>query len=157
MHTRAGEKKNIHSNRFVVVFKLLHEESFFRKNVPLRSTLCFPEGEKSEEKCFVTFLVLLALRSRCSAAAASTRLSGLEKELKKTLEEKSVALETAERRLVDITEALRSQKQLRMKEMHENQVERDDKYLVQHLGQQACLSLAAHTKYFPSALASGRL
>lgn len=60
------------------------------------------------------------------------RLSGLEKELKKTLEEKSAALETAERRLTDITEALRSQKQLRVKEMHENQVKHVITWLVQH-------------------------
>lgn len=53
------------------------------------------------------------------------RLSELEKELKETLEKKSAELGTAERRLVDITEALRSQKQLRMKEMLENQVKKN--------------------------------
>eukprot|EP00903_Cladosiphon_okamuranus_P013239 g12344.t1 len=61
-------------------------------------------------------------QERLSSSQEFDRLSALEKEIKKTLEEKSAELETVERRLVDMTEALRFQKQLRVKEMHENQV-----------------------------------
>ncbi|CAN0401028.1 unnamed protein product, partial [Pylaiella littoralis] len=48
-------------------------------------------------------------------------LSENEKELKKSVQEKAVELEKVERRLADTTEALQSQKQLRVKEMLQNQ------------------------------------
>lgn len=84
-------------------------------------------GEHPLSKAFLASCVLLTLGSRRHRRL--NRLSGLEKELKKTVEEKSAELETAERRLVDMTEALRSQKQLRVKEMHENQVRTNTAYV----------------------------
>ncbi|CAM9465020.1 unnamed protein product, partial [Hapterophycus canaliculatus] len=49
------------------------------------------------------------------------RLSETERHLKNDLREKTAELETTERRLTDTTEALRSHKQLRMREMQENE------------------------------------
>lgn len=51
------------------------------------------------------------------------RLSENEREFKRNIQEKTAELETVERRLADTTEALQSQKQLRMKEMLQSQVE----------------------------------
>lgn len=65
------------------------------------------------------FALRLGHRHHCRS-----RLSSLEKELKNTVGDQAAELETVERRLVDTTEALRSQKNLRMKEMLENQVGR---------------------------------
>lgn len=53
-------------------------------------------------------------------------MSENEKRLKNELREKQSELDTAERRLLDTTEALHSQKQLRMKEMLATQVTQRD-------------------------------
>ena len=59
-----------------------------------------------------------------------SRLSTLEQELKEKVGDQSAELERVERRLADTTEALQSQKNLRMKEMLKNQVKMGNSGLI---------------------------
>ncbi|CAM9736995.1 unnamed protein product, partial [Ectocarpus sp. 6 AP-2014] len=110
----AGMRKALSEIEVIDVFKVKIDDGTFFGGQDLVEWLC---SRLKQELAFSAEVRKELQGERLASSREFDRLSENEKRLKNELREKQSELETAERRLLDTTEALHSQKQLRMKEM----------------------------------------
>ncbi|CAM9929889.1 unnamed protein product, partial [Ectocarpus fasciculatus] len=114
----AGMRKALSEIEVIDVFKVKIDDGTFFGGQDLVEWLC---SRLRQELAFSAEVRKELEGERLASSREFDRLSENEKRLKNELREKQSELETAERRLLDTTEALHSQKQLRMREMLVNQ------------------------------------
>ncbi|CBJ28604.1 hypothetical protein Esi_0110_0017 [Ectocarpus siliculosus] len=107
-------RKALSEIEVIDVFKVKIDDGTFFGGQDLVEWLC---SRLKQELAFSAEVRKELQGERLASSREFDRLSENEKRLKNELRDKQSELETAERRLLDTTEALHSQKQLRMKEM----------------------------------------
>ncbi|CAN0379660.1 unnamed protein product, partial [Ectocarpus sp. 12 AP-2014] len=110
----AGMRKALSKIEVIDVFKVKIDDGTFFGGQDLVEWLC---SRLKQELAFSAEVRKELEGERLASSREFDRLSENEKRLKNELRKKKSELETAERRLLDTTDALHSQKQLRMKEM----------------------------------------
>ncbi|CAM9148138.1 unnamed protein product, partial [Ectocarpus sp. 8 AP-2014] len=110
----AGMRRALSEIEVIDVFKVKIDDDTFFGGQDLVEWLC---SRLKQELAFSAEVRKELQGERLASSREFDRLSENEKRLKNELRDKQSELETAERRLLDTTEALHSQKQLRMKEM----------------------------------------